>query len=235
MTIGTEIAWGVGPKANKTPRFPPAYGAYLERVAKAAGIDRDDLVAWTGLDKNTIYRNLAGRPERSMLAANKIRAALLGRGLTVDPVPNESEGWTDPGERAPQTRVPQLSQEAEIFRRNLVAFREERGLDLHDAAQAAGIPLETLRAYELGNASVSGLHLLELARVYDRGPDHFDMKEPPQRARRAPPTIHARIVGNADDMTPEHRARFMELQRELAEINAAERRRAEQTSKPKRK
>ena len=233
MTERLDIASGaVAPKTSKTPRFPPAYGRYLEDCAKTAGLDRKDLARLTDLDEQTIYRNFAGRPQRSVLSANKIRAAIVARGVQVDPVPTEADGWNGPAPRVDGAK--RLSGPAETFRRNLVRFREEAGLvELHDASAATGIPFETLRAYELGEQEPSGGHLITMSRVYDRPAVDFELEEPPPRKRRPPPSIHTMVIGDLNDMTPENRARAIELQRELRALNAAERARfEEETPRP---
>lgn len=228
MTTVAEIALGVvAKKTGKPPRFPPAYGTYLEKIAGSVGLDRQKLVLLTGLDYNTIYRNLTGKPQRSMLAANKIRKVLIDKGAVVDPVPSEDDGW-EPGK-------PKLAAatDDDPMRRNLVNFREEAGLGLHEAAAATAIPLESLKAYELGTSLVPSLHLIRLAEAYSRPAEHFAREAPPPRERKPPPRvgIHAFEV---DNMTPEHRARVLEIQRELERINDAERARAEQARKGKR-
>lgn len=227
MTTIAGIALGVVvKKTGKPPRFPPAYGTYLEKIAESVGIDRQKLVMLTGLDYNTIYRNFTGKPQRSMLAANKIRKVLIDKGAVVDPVPSEDDGW-EPG----KAKAPVVDDDP--MRRNLVNFREEAGLGLHEAAAATGVPLETLKAYELGTVIVPSLHLIRLAEAYGRPAEHFAREDPPARDRKPPPRvgIHAFEV---DSMTPEHRARVLEIQRELERINDAERARAEQGKKGKR-
>ena len=215
---------------------PAAYGRYLERLARTVGLDKHGLAELTGLDDQTVYRNFAGRPQRSMLSMNKMRNALLKKGLDVDPVPTEDENWVEPEQRPARRGTSALSDMDEIFRHNLVAFGEEAGyLDLHERARATGIPLETLRAYELGKAQVSGPHLLELARVYGRDATHFEMADPPKRTTKPPPAVHARVVGSLDDMLPENRNRVLAAQRELAAINAAERERYESQKTPKKR
>lgn len=223
LGLGLDVA-----KRSGKPVPPAAYGAYLERLAKSIGLDKHGVAALTGDNANTVYRNFSGRPERSMLSMNKIREALIAKNLPVDPVPTENDNWIDPAERPAERRPSRLTDKEEIFRHNLVQFGEDAGyLDLHERAKATGIPLEILRSYELGNAQVSGSHLLELARVYGRDPNHFELAEPPPRDRKPPPAVHARVVGSIDDMAPENRARFLELQREMERINAAERERNE--------
>lgn len=69
MTTLLDIALGVVKKPGK-PLPPAIYGKYLERLAKAANLDKHALADLTGLDANTIYRNFAGRPERSILSMN---------------------------------------------------------------------------------------------------------------------------------------------------------------------
>jgi transcriptional regulator with XRE-family HTH domain len=235
MTRSLGVPFDVGKKSEK-PVPAVAYGRYLERLAKGAGLDKHGLVALTGLSYQMIHRNLAGDPHRSMISMNKIRAALVKKGLDVEAVPNEEDGWIDPIDRPVSSprRHPELDEQQEVFRRNLVLFGEQAGfLDLHERSKATGIAFETLRAYELGNAQVSGQHLLAIARSYGRDPNHFDLEDPPPPDRRPAPAVHAQIVGSLDDMLPENRRRALELQREAAAINAAEREHYEaQRAKP---
>lgn len=227
MTTPLGLASGVAKKPGR-PVPPAAYGQYLERLAKSLGLDKHKVAALTGDNANTVYRNFSGRPERSMLSMNKIREALIAKGLTVDPVPTENDNWIDPADRPADRSPSRLTDKEEIFRHNLVQFGEDAGyLDLHERAKATGIPLETLRAYELGNAQVSGRDLLELARVYGRDPNHFELANPPPRDRKPPPAVHARVVGSIDDMAPENRTRVLELLREMEQMNAVERERNE--------
>jgi transcriptional regulator with XRE-family HTH domain len=238
MTICLDISSGVAKKPD-VPRFPPAYGKYLERLALSVGLRPKDIATKLGVEDNTVYRNLGGRPERSDKMAKRIRQLLVERyGLAVEDVPSDQD-WVDPINRPISAGAPKLNGTAEIFRRNLVRFREDAGFhDLHAVSTATHISVEDLRAYEDGRATVPGLQLLELARIYDRRPEHFEMDLPPPRDRRPPPAVHARVVGDLNDMAPENRARVLELQRELAAINEEERRRLEQAAtalKPKRR
>ncbi len=51
--------------------------------------------------------------------------------------------------------------------------REEADLSQEDLAQRAGIPLESLQQYELGEVSIPMHHLPTLANLVDRNPDYF--------------------------------------------------------------
>jgi transcriptional regulator with XRE-family HTH domain len=221
----------VARKTSNTPRFPVEYGKYLEQRAKAAGLDRHALVRLTGLDYNTIYRNFAGKPQRSILSANKIRDVIVARGVAVDPVPSETDDWQPGKGRGNATQPPPID---DPLRRNLVNFREEVGLDLHEAAKETGIPLELLRAYELGEQAVSGLHLIELAKTYGRPAEHFDQPNPPPRASPPRPRVKAMAFGDISKMPPEIQARVRDLERQaiaLTQMLQDEARRQEEAAK----
>ena len=240
MTTDADLSSAITAKTSNPPRFPAAYGAWLEKQAQSIGLDRNQIAKLADLDYQTVYRNFTGKPQRSVLAANKIRRVLLERGLEIPPVPGGEEEWSPPEIGAVGHHGTANVGIADPLRRNLVNFREQANLLLHEAAEATGIPLEKLRAYENGDQLVSGPHLLELARVYGRPAEQFDMPEPPPPDGKRAPAIYFRVVGSLDDMSPEDRDRLIELRRELEAINARERARiaqakaaAKRTSKPK--
>jgi transcriptional regulator with XRE-family HTH domain len=220
-------------KPKKATQYPVTYSAYLARKAEEAGLDTHALEAATGLSYQTVYRALSGQPQRAAKSAIAIRDVLLQRGVDVLPVPVGYDSWTEPKLRPAQVAV---AEGEEVLRRNLVRFREQAGYpDLHEGARATGISFEMLRAYEVGEREISGSHLLELARVYERNPSEFELANPPPGKKPAP-AIYFRVVGDMDEMSRENRDRVVELQKELAELNEDERRRrSDAASKPKRR
>lgn len=199
--------------------FPESYAKYLSALVDATGLGWEKFGEGADLSYETIYRTVGLKPGASVSGAKKVRRALLEFGFEVEPVPVDVDEWIPPHERKPVG--PRLDGPQEIFRRNLVRFREEAGYgDLHEGARVTGIPFETLRAYELGEREVSGSHLLELAKVYGRDALHFEMESPPS-TKNAPRRAEFRIIAPLEELSPENRARVESLQRETAELNRA--------------
>lgn len=235
MTIPGGLRFDVAKPKPTSTKLAPAYSRYLQSLIEKHGIQRSELEKPSGLGQQTVWRIFTGQPEASVGGAIKIRRALIERGIDVEPVPADVENWRPKGAERSTSR---LEGPAEIFRRNLVMFREQAGYpDLHEGARATGIPFEVLRAYELGDQEVSARHLLELARVYERNATDFELADPPA-GKRPTPAIYFRVVGSLDEMSPENRQRMAELERQATELNEDERRRHKDrpaSQKPKRR
>lgn len=76
--------------------------------------------------------------------------------------------------------TPKASDSAEeVIRKNLIRAREQAGFDQLSAADATGIPFDTLRAYEAGELEVPNAALRTIAPVYFRKPgDFFEVEMP---------------------------------------------------------
>lgn len=126
----------------------------------------------------------------------------------------------------------------QVIRKNLTRFREAAGLDLLGAADASGIPYETLRAYELGDITIPNTALKPLGAIYGhRAGDFFDVEPPPSTLDETPgiwwrarPEIHALITESdrrrLDDLMREIWDRYRpEKKRVLDHFTAAKKRR----------
>lgn len=119
-----------------------------------------------------------------------------------------------------------LDPESETIRRNLVNARDRLGLDIHDVNSLSGIPLETLRAYELGAEQPSGIHLKQLAAVYRVTMNDLTEARLPPPDPAARQVIHMRTEpGALDLLTAEERGHLEKLRREIAAMNEAARKR----------
>lgn len=123
----------------------------------------------------------------------------------------------------------------EIIRKNLIAAREQAGYDQLSAADATGVPFETLRAYERGEREVTNAHLRDIAPVYGRKPgDFFEIEMPPINVDGARRVF---FRGNPDDLralSKEDLARAAALSEELSEkIRAAKKAQLEHIKKAK--
>lgn len=159
----------------KAPKPPKGYGKLLQQHREALGLSRPEFAAKSGIDAVKIPRNETGMDERSVKGSNEIRDALVKLGREVPPVPvGDDATWEVP---APATR--RLEGVEENVRRNLVATREQLGLDQFAAAHATGISYEDIRAFELGEQSPSTGVLARFAKAYGCQPGAFlDEKTP---------------------------------------------------------
>lgn len=225
------------PESAKKTRPPRGYGAMLMRRAATIGLARADVARLLDMSDQTVWRVETDQPQASVLAANKIRGLLVQRGLDIPPMPVGVEVWEEPG--APTAAAiagAHLDDESETIRRNLVEARERLGYDLHDVNSLTGIPLETLRAYELGREQPSGIHLKQLASCYRVTMN--DLTEPamPPPDPSARKVIHMRTEPGALEMlTAEERERLERLRQEIAALNEAARKRAESSRHQKRR
>jgi transcriptional regulator with XRE-family HTH domain len=118
-----------------------------------------------------------------------------------------------------KTRDPQ----AELFRRNLIAFRNESGLSQQQLADLSGVGVDSIRKYESGTNSVTATVIANFARVFGRSPGDFYEESPPPRGEhaKAPPVFFLRTLPGADI----DEATFRELQQKIDEANERVRKR----------
>jgi transcriptional regulator with XRE-family HTH domain len=176
------------PVRGESPKPPPAYGQYLERVMRSLGLNLTQLAEKTGAQYLTLMRAVSNNGEhrdRSVKGSSTFREALLAAGATnVADVPT-NEDWAPP--KPPR---PALDPADEIVRVNLVRFREALQLDQFAAAFAIKIPHDELVAYETGERVPSTPMLARIAEAY--GCSRGSLLE---EAQTAPPVNPSRLVG----------------------------------------
>lgn len=99
----------------------------------------------------------------------------------------------------------------EIIRKNLAKFRNEAGLTLEEASQAAGISLDYLNKIEKGRRGVPGASLLrKLGEVYGHVVDHFFLETPPPLDRALMPAFAMKVLAkDADPKLVEEVSEFL--------------------------
>lgn len=111
------------------------------------------------------------------------------------------------------------TEQAAIVQRNLQAFRREfgeaigRDFSAEEAAEAAGMPIDTLRSYERGYRRPKLASMVRLADLYERPIEDFVAELPPPRPVRWRP--RARIAFKAWALDADLEARAMAAIQEL--------------------
>ncbi len=86
----------------------------------------------------------------------------------------------------------------EIFRRNLVGFRDDANLSQADAAELSGVAIDNLRRYESGKtAKVPSDVLSKLAKVYGHTVEDFYLPNPPKAKLEERPVFFLRTLPGA--------------------------------------
>jgi len=124
-------------------------------------------------------------------------------------------------------------EQAALFRRNLAAFRREfseaigRDFTSDDAAELAGMSIDTLRSYEIGQRNPRLGAIGKLAALYERPIDDFLSASPPPRPPgwRPQPRYAFKAVALDDDLRAEA----------IAAIEAAKRKQLERALEAKAK
>lgn len=233
------LAGVVPPKAGRPagPKPPVWYGEVLQKARESLGLTREQLAERSDVDAVTILRNETGMPARSVKGSTRVRNALVSLGRQVPPVPSDEDAPPPTAPTAPRIAV---DSEAETIRRNLVAARDTLGYDLHDVNSITGIPFDTLRAYELGELAISGLHLKALAKLYGYKMDDITEEKMPPPDPAARQVIHMRTdPGALEILSGDERDRLERLKQEIAALNASARKRLADASaadkRPKRR
>jgi len=209
---------------SPAPKVPAAYGRLLVELAARYGMDRDQFAEAAGFAPITAWRLAKG--EGSVKAAKDARALLISRGATVPPVPVDDDDWTPPADDARAPRPGDSTEET--IRKNLIRFREEAGYDQLGAADASGVPFETLRGYEGGELEIPNGALKLLASAYGRRPGDFFELSPAPPDLDAIPLINYRVRPGLQ-ISDEDRTRLRELEHEL---NAKYRQARDAATKP---
>lgn len=89
--------------------------------------------------------------------------------------------------------------EAEIVRKNLLAFREEAKLSQAEAADLSGVALDNLRRYESGAVvTIPSNVLRQLAQAYGHAMEDFYVEDPPPAKLADAPVFFLRTRPGAD-------------------------------------
>lgn len=116
-------------------------------------------------------------------------------------------------------------EQATLFRRNLAAFRREfsealgRELTSDEAAELAGMSIDTLRSYEIGQRNPRLGAIGKLAALYERPIDDFLSATPPPRPTgwRPQPRYAFKAVALDDDLRAEAIAAIETVKRKQLE------------------
>lgn len=140
---------------------------WIEDAKKAMGsMTGRALGAKVGASESQISRLLSGKVTTLELIA-KVSAELKIKN------PFDADTVAAPPKPSPTDTA------EEIIRKNLIRAREQAGYDQLAAADATGIPFETLHAYESGTAEIPNAALRTIAPVYGRKPgDFFEVEMP---------------------------------------------------------
>jgi transcriptional regulator with XRE-family HTH domain len=118
---------------------------------------------------------------------------------------------------APDVEVDQDAEDprARLIRRNLIRLREDAGYDRFGAADATGIPFETLAKYESGELKVTLTDLELLATRYGHEVGHFWLETPPPTSLGAYDDLWYRRR-QLEKLSPEARKEFAQRTRDAA-------------------
>lgn len=110
---------------------------------------------------------------------------------------------------------------------NLVAFRKEAGLSQADAAQASGVPIDTIRKYENHQSVPNPIALRDLCEAYGHSVDDVYMENPPPAKETLKPTFLLRLMPGVDvdeELFREATAAIAKLNEKQREIRAKKQR-----------
>lgn len=102
---------------------------------------------------------------------------------------------------------------------NLVKFRNEAGLTQAQAAQAADVPIDTIRRLEQGTSLPDPLTMDSLARIYGHAAGDLMLSDPPPARLEERPMFLLRTMPG---MTIDHEAE-QELEALIEEVNRKQR------------
>lgn len=115
----------------------------------------------------------------------------------------------------PPHHGPEDARVLDLIRKNLIKFRQERGLSQEETARAISIPVDTLRRYEQGARRVDLTLLGRFGDVYGHSPGDFWLPDPPPHDPRLIKAFH--LVRTPKAFIPPELEE--EAERAIAELN----------------